>query len=291
MAPLSPVRTAVIPAAGLGTRLLPATKAIPKELLPIGAVPAMQFILEECHASGIHRLVVVVSEHKDNLVRYLTPDPALLTLRKEGPNRNLQRLEELLSDLEIHFVTQDEPRGLGHAVLMARDEVEEASFAVLLPDDLYPGEEDGIVELERFGDGGVALGLIEVAPNEVMRYGIVAGSRNGDDVAVTDVIEKPPVERAPSTLAIIGRYILPAAIFDVLDDQRAGAGGEIQLTDAIRTLIARGVPARGRVLGGLRLDIGDLGGYLMAEKNWLAQPRGQGAGEPGEQAPTGTSPR
>ena len=278
----SPVRTAVIPAAGLGTRLLPATKAIPKELLPIGAVPAMQFILEECHASGIHRLVVVVSEHKDNLVRYLTPDPALLTLRKEGPNRNLQRLEELLSDLEIHFVTQDEPKGLGHAVLMARDEVEEDTFAVLLPDDLYPGEEDGIVELQHSGDGGVALGLVEVAAHEVARYGIVAGRRSGDDVAVTDVIEKPSPEEAPSNLAVIGRYILPVEVFDLLAGQAPGAGGEIQLTDAIRALIVRGVPARGRVLGGLRLDIGDLSGYLTAEKNWLAQPRGQGAGEPGE---------
>lgn len=278
----SSVRTAVIPAAGLGTRLLPATKAIPKELLPIGAVPAMQFILDECHAAGIHRLVVVVSDDKDNLVRYLTPDPSLLTLRKEGPNRNLQRLEELLSELEIHFVTQNEPRGLGHAVLMAQDEIEEASFAVLLPDDLYPNEEDGIVELERAGDGGVAVGLIEVGPHEVSRYGIVAGTRSGDDVAVTDVVEKPSPDRAPSRLAIIGRYILPTEIFGLLGRQAPGAGGEIQLTDAIRALIARGVPARGRVLGGLRLDIGDLHGYLMAEKTWLAQPRGQGAGEPGE---------
>lgn len=273
-------RTAVIPAAGLGTRLLPATKAIPKELLPVGNVPAVQFILEECVQAGIHRIVVVVSDDKDALVRYLTPDGLLLTLRRDGPSPAHLRLEELLETVEVVFVTQDQPRGLGHAVSRAEGAVTGRDFAVLLPDDLFPEEGSGISALLALDRPGMKVGLIDVPPEDVARWGIVDGRTIDGAVLVDTLVEKPDPMEAPSHLAVTGRYILPKEIFAVLRETRPGAGGEVQLTDAIAKLSGSGVPLWGVQIDGLRLDIGDRDGYLDAQRLWFQREQRSRAAQP-----------
>jgi len=274
--PIGP-KTAIIPAAGLGTRLLPATKAIPKELLPVGNVPAIQFILEECVRAGIKRMVVVVSDDKDALVRYLTPDGLLLTLRKDGPAPAHVRLEELLGSIEVVFVTQDQPRGLGHAVSRAEGAVTDGEIAVLLPDDLFPQEGSGIAALLSLERPGMKVGLIEVDPDDVSRWGIVDGRVVDDALLVETLVEKPDPMEAPSRLAVTGRYILPREIFAVLRETKPGRGGEIQLTDAIATLSEGGVPLWGVKIDGIRLDIGDRDGYLEAQRIWLQRERRRAA--------------
>jgi len=261
------VRKAVIPAAGLGTRFLPATKAIPKEMLPIVDTPTIQLVIEEAVAAGIEEIVLVNGRGKSSIedhfdVAYELED----TLRKRGKTAQADAMARISSMVRLVSVRQKHPLGLGHAVLVAREAVGDEPFAVLLGDDLYDAARPAIGQLievfEETGRGAVAV--MEVAPGQEHLYGVVAGTPAGDRrVNVTDMVEKPAPGTAPSRLAIVGRYVLPAAIWPILAETKPGKGGEIQLTDALLTLCKReGLVAA--TLEGERHDAGDRLGYLRA---------------------------
>jgi UTP--glucose-1-phosphate uridylyltransferase len=258
------VRTAVIPAAGRGTRLLPVTKAVPKELLPLGTVPALQLVLEECARAGMEVLVFVVSPDKEALRRYLTPSRP----RPEGP-ADLVRLETLIERFDIRFVTQPRPLGLGHAVWTAAEAVPDERFAVVLPDELYPRAGEGLDALLD-QDGEAVLLLSEVGLAEVARYGVAAGEQMGDRLVVRTLVEKPDPAHAPSRLAVFGRYVFGRSLFAALEGLPPGRGGEVQLTDAVARLMASGQPVRGVIRRPFRLDVGDAAGYRAALEAWLA---------------------
>lgn len=262
-----PVTKAVLPAAGLGTRLLPATKAQPKEMLPIVDRPTIQYVVEECVRAGLEDLLFVVGWGKSSIVdhfdRRLDLEEALIEKGK------IEELEEVrgLADLGVvHAVRQHEPRGLGHAVLQAREHVGEEPFAVALGDDLI---EEPLLErmIAAFRDTGrPVVALLEVPRDDVSLYGIATASEIPGEPGryrVTDLVEKPERADAPSNLAVIGRYVLPPGIFDVLEETPPGRGGEIQLTDALETLAAD-EPIVGVILEGVRHDAGDKLGYLQA---------------------------
>src|SRR5262249_23752496 len=231
------VRKAVIPAAGLGTRFLPATKAVPKEMLPIVDVPTIQLVVEEAIAAGIEEVVVVngrgkgaIEDHFDHA--YELED----TLRRRGNAALADAMARISSSVRIVSVRQKQPLGLGHAVLVARDAIGDEPFAVLLGDDLYDSKVPGIKQLvdvfEKSGMGAVAV--MEVAPGKEHMYGVVAGDKQPEGwLRVTDMVEKPAPGTAPSRLAIVGRYVLPAAIWPILAETKPGKGGEIQLTDGL----------------------------------------------------------
>ena len=242
--------TAIIPAAGKGTRFLPATRVIPKEMLPIGAKPAIHCIVEEALAAGADDIVLVISEEKEIIRRYFEGD-------------------ETLSG-KVRYVYQREQRGLGHAVLQAAEGVT-GSALVLLGDALVTGPNPSreMVAISKANGGASVVGLERVPPERVSRYGIVAlegraaACGAGDAARIVDLVEKPKLEEAPSDLAIAGRYLLSADIFSLLATQTPGHGGEIQLTDAIRRLLAT-QPVFGYVYPGKRQDIGNPQGYLKA---------------------------
>lgn len=261
---------AVIPAAGLGTRFLPATKAVPKELLPVVDKPALQYIVEEAAAAGITDVLLITSRGKSSMVDHFDARPDLeAQLTAKGDETRLAAIKKPSQLADIHTSRQDEPRGLGHAVLCASSHIGDEPFAVMLGDDLID-ERDPLlptmlaVQAER---GGIVLGLIEVPLEHINRYGSVAIESAGDDpdvVAITGMVEKPKPEEAPSNLAIIGRYVLPPEIFDAIRKTGPGAGGEIQLTDAMALLADEGVPVHGVIFRGRRYDTGDRGDYLKA---------------------------
>jgi UTP--glucose-1-phosphate uridylyltransferase len=242
--------TAIIPAAGKGTRFLPATRVIPKEMLPIGAKPAIHCIVEEALAAGADDIVLVISEEKEIIRRYFEGD-------------------ETLSG-KVRYVYQREQRGLGHAVLQAAEGVAGTAL-VLLGDALVTGPNPSreMVAISQANGGASVVGLERVPPERVSRYGIVAlegraaACGAGDAARIVDLVEKPKLEEAPSDLAIAGRYLLSADIFSLLATQTPGHGGEIQLTDAIRRLLAT-QPVFGYVYPGKRQDIGNPQGYLKA---------------------------
>jgi len=261
------VRKAVIPAVGLGTRFLPATKAIPKEMLPIVDKPTLQLVIEEAVAAGIEEVVVVngrgksaIEDHFD--VAYELED----TLERRGKRELAAEMAAISSMVRLVSVRQKRPLGLGHAVLCARHAIGDEPFAVLLGDDLYDAERPAIGQLvdvfQETGRGAVAV--MEVAAGQEHLYGVVAGKARGPGrVDVTDMVEKPAPGTAPSRLAIVGRYVLPAAIWPILTETRPGKGGEIQLTDALLTL-ARKEGLIAATLQGERHDAGDRLGYLRA---------------------------
>jgi len=267
MAIVKPVRKAVLPAAGFGTRFLPVTKAVPKELLPIVDVPAIQINVEECVASGIRDLILITSRGKDALVDYFDRGAELEELlERKGKQDDLAMIRRLTDLAHISAIRQAEARGLGHAVLCARGLVVDEPFAVLLGDDLLEGEEPGIKQLldvyAKYGKG--VVGLWEVPPGQEHLYGIVAGEPLGGGVFRLDrLVEKPEPGKAPSRLAIVGRYILPPEIFPILANTKPGKGGEIQLTDALATLCASD-GLYGVLLRGERFDAGDRTGYVLA---------------------------
>lgn len=232
-------RTAVIPAAGLGTRFYPVTKAVPKELLPIVDVPALQLVMDEAVAAGCNRIVVVSHPSKSPIERYVTPDMAVVDkVRASGREELADRLARIGGDVEVVIVHQDAPRGLGHAVGCARDVVGDESFAVLLPDELM-GDASLLTALaDSVAATGVsAVGLMRVPMDEVSAYGVVTpapGSSDAGPVSILDVVEKPRQEDAPSNLIIIGRYVLTPDVFDKIAGLAPHANGEIQLTDALR---------------------------------------------------------
>jgi UTP--glucose-1-phosphate uridylyltransferase len=267
MALMKPVRKAVLPVAGVGTRFLPVTKAVPKELLPIVDVPAIQINVEECVASGLRDLILITSRGKDALVDYFDRAAELEELlERKGKQADLAMIRRLTELAQISSVRQPETRGLGHAVLCARAAVGDEPFAVLLGDDLFEGNPPGIKQLldiyAKYGKG--VVGLVEVPLGQEHLYGIVDGEPLGGGVfRLSRLVEKPEPGKAPSRLAIVGRYVLPPEIFPVLANTKPGKGGEIQLTDALATLCASdglyGVQLRGE-----RFDAGDRTGYVLA---------------------------
>jgi UTP--glucose-1-phosphate uridylyltransferase len=262
------VRTAVIPAAGLGTRFLPATKVVPKELLPIVEVPALQLVIDEAVGAGIDHVVVVSNHAKPAIAAYFERDERVeAALDRQGRVDAADRLRRYGSEVRISIAYQDEPHGLGHAVGCAREQVGDEPFAVLLPDELM-SDSSLLQDMAQLCDrtGGSVVALKQVPRTEVSRYGIVRPtSPLGADgvVAVDDVVEKPPAEDAPSDLAIIGRYVLTPDVFDEIAALRPGAGGELQLTDALRAQAHR-APFHGLVSDVARHDTGHPLGWLCA---------------------------
>lgn len=259
------VRKAVIPAAGLGTRLLPVTKTVPKELLLVVDRPATQYAIEEAVAAGIEEIVFIISENKESIGHYFSPALALDTwLAEQGKASLLDDLNALLSRIRTHCVYQDQPRGLGHAVLCAREVVGNEPCIVILPDDLGEADPPLAVQLlrvyERTGTGVVALERIP--RSDIHRYGVIAGAERAPRTyEISDMIEKPPCGTEPSDLAIIGRYVLPAEIFSILEHVQPGAGGEIQLTDGLKVLRQRR-GLFGYEFTGRRHDVGTVPGFL-----------------------------
>ena len=262
------VHTAVVPAAGLGTRFLPATKAVPKELLPIIDQPALQLIIDEAVGAGVDHMVIVTSHAKPAIEEYFAPNPTIVAkLRSSGRDAMADHLEAIGRDVRVSFAYQDEPRGLGHAVGCAAEAVGDEPFAVLLPDELM-GTSALLDQMARLCEstGGSVVGLKEVPHEDVGSYGVIApGGPLGDDgvIAVRDLVEKPKPADAPSDLIIIGRYVLTPDVFDEIARVRPGAGGEIQLTDALKAQAARS-PFHGVVSDVLRFDTGNPFGWLTA---------------------------
>lgn len=252
----------------MGTRFLPATKAVPKELLPIIDTPALQLILDEAAGAGIDHVVIVTSHAKPAIEAYFEPAPDVVAkLRSTGRTDMADAIERVGRDVRISFAYQDEPKGLGHAVNCARQLVGDVPFAVMLPDELM-GDSAMLTQLIDVCDttGGSVVGLMQVAPHEVSAYGVVhpAGDVDADGVVrIHTMVEKPPAAEAPSNLIIIGRYVLTPDVFDRLDHVQPGAGGEIQLTDALRMQAADG-PFHGVLREIQRHDTGNPLGWLTA---------------------------
>ena len=273
MPPSSPVTKAVIPAAGLGTRFLPATKASPKEMLPVVDKPAIQYVVEEAVRAGLSDVLMITGRGKRSLEDHFDRAWELEeTLRAKGDLAKLALVQEPTDLGTVHYVRQGDPRGLGHAVLCAAQHVGEEPFAVLLGDDLID-ERDPLLETliaVQADHGGSVVALIQVPPESISLYGCAAVEPTGTDgvVRITDLVEKPSVAEAPSNYAVIGRYVLAPDVFDVLRTTEPGRGGEIQLTDALRELAGRdsdkGGPVHGVVFTGRRYDTGDRQEYLRA---------------------------
>ena len=265
------VTKAVVPAAGLGTRFLPATKATPKEMLPVVDKPAIQYVVEEAVAAGLRDVLLITGRSKrsieDHFDRAYELEEALAAKDDKERLALVRESSELAS---VHYVRQGEPRGLGHAVLCAADHVGGEPCAVLLGDDMIDPRDDLLTRMievrERYG--GSVLALMEVEPDQVSKYGCAAIEPTDTDgvVRVTDMVEKPPQGKAPSRWILIGRYVVDPAIFDVLRDTPPGHGGEIQITDALKVLAGRGPddggPVHGVLFRGRRYDTGDKLDYL-----------------------------
>jgi UTP--glucose-1-phosphate uridylyltransferase len=279
MADFDPVTKAVVPAAGLGTRFLPATKATPKEMLPIVDKPAIQYVVEEAASAGLLDVLMVTGKNKrsieDHFDRAFELEEAL---EAKGDEQRLSQVREPASLATLHYVRQGEPKGLGHAVLCAKHHVGDHPFACLLGDDLIDYRDPLLKRLIEVRDtfGGSVIALMEVPKEQVSLYGVatIEGTVEDDVVRVTDLVEKPSVDEAPSNWAVIGRYVLDPAIFEVLEKTPPGRGGEIQLTDALRTLAGResdeGGPVHGVLFRGRRYDTGDKLDYLRTVVKFAA---------------------
>jgi UTP--glucose-1-phosphate uridylyltransferase len=266
-------RTAIVPAAGLGTRFLPATKTVPKELLPVVDTPGIELVAAEAAEAGAERLVIITSEGKDGVVAHFVEDLVLEgTLEARGKEAMLEKVRRAPALIKVESVVQAEPLGLGHAVSCVEPVLspDEDAVLVLLPDDLVLPT--GVLETMakvRAKRGGTVLCAIEVSPQEISAYGVfdvekVPDAVNPNVLRVKGMVEKPKTEDAPSPFAAAGRYLLDRAIFDALRRVRRGVGGEIQLTDAIALLIDEGHPVHVVVHRGSRHDLGNPGGYLKA---------------------------
>jgi UTP--glucose-1-phosphate uridylyltransferase len=262
------VRKAVFPVGGMGTRFLPATKAMPKEMLPVVDKPLIQYAVEEAAAAGIEHFIFVTGRGKNAIEDHFDHAPDLeRTLAERGKHDLVAAVTSWLPKSgRVSYTRQQEPLGLGHAVLCARDLVEDEPFAVLLPDDLILSKTPCLKQMAAVHTevGGHVVAISEVPRDQTNRYGILdVTSDNGRLAEAQGLVEKPPPETAPSTLSIIGRYILHPAIFEHLGRMEKGAGGEIQLTDAISQTIGM-VPFHGLRFEGIRYDCGDKVGWLKA---------------------------
>lgn len=260
------IRKAIIPAAGLGTRFLPATKAQPKEMLPIVDKPAIQYIVEEAIASGIEEILIITGRNKRSIEDHFDRSIELELQLKETGKYEMLGLVEEISNITVHFIRQKEAKGLGHAVLCAKQFVGNEPFAVMLGDDIVDADVPCLRQLmDVYHDcPGSILGVQEVAKEKVSSYGIVNPKAVKHNVwQAMDLIEKPTVEEAPSRLAVLGRYILEPEIFELLESTKPGRGNEIQLTDAICQM-AQNRKVYAYNFSGRRYDIGDKQGYLEA---------------------------
>lgn len=268
------VRTVLVPAAGLGTRMLPATRAVPKELLTLVDRPIIQYGVEEAVQSGVRRVVLVTNPGNTLTASHFAPAPTLeAELQARGKPDLLATVRALAALADVTTVHQPEPLGLGHAVLCGRDAVGDAPFAVMLPDDIIDAEPPALGQmLDVFAACGGPVLLVERVPRDaVHRYGIIAAEPIRDGVfRVTDLVEKPAAADAPSDLAIVGRYILTPDLFPTLAATERGAGGEIQLTDGLRQLL-RSRPIHACALNGTRLDAGNRSGFLKATIHFAAK--------------------
>ncbi|GGD65594.1 UTP--glucose-1-phosphate uridylyltransferase GalU [Paenibacillus nasutitermitis] len=270
------VRKAIIPAAGLGTRFLPATKAQPKEMLPIVDKPTIQYIIEEAIASGIEDILIVSGRGKRAIEDHFDKSFELEeTLLKKGKSKELEQIRSISELANIHYIRQKEPRGLGHAIWCARSFVGDEPFAVLLGDDIVQSEQPCLSQLikvfSRFSSS--VVGVQKVPDEDVSKYGIIAprGSSIEPSVFFLDtLVEKPSLKAAPSNYAIMGRYILTPEIFDILEHQQPGAGGEIQLTDAIKKLNDLKTVVAYQ-FEGTRYDVGDKFGFIKATLDFALQ--------------------
>ena len=260
---------AVIPAAGLATRFLPATKAVPKELLPVVDRPVLQYIVEEAAAAGITDVLLITGRGKTSMVDHFDRRPDVeARLAEKGDDKRLAEVRRTSELADIYTCRQGEPLGLGHAVGTAASHVGDNAFAVLLGDEFVDLEQPllpAMLDLQA-RTGGIVLAFIEVDPSETSRYGIasVRETDTPDVMEVTGLVEKPQPAEAPSNLAVLGRYVLPASIFEAIANTKPGSGGEIQLTDAMAQLLADGTPVHGIVYRGHRYDTGMPLGYLQA---------------------------
>ena len=272
----SSVQTVVFPVAGLGTRILPATKTLPKELLPLVDRPVIQCGVEEAVASGVRRVVLVTSPDNTMTAAHFEANARLEALLEErGKTDALQAVRAATTMADVTTVHQVDPLGLGHAVLMAKHAVGDAPFAVALPDDVIDADPPALRQMrDLFDEFGGPVVLVERVPREAVdRYGVIDATPIRDGVfRVRDLVEKPDPETAPSDLAIIGRYILTPDVFEMLEQTGAGAGGEVQLTDGLRRLLAHR-PLYACELSGVRHDVGTKLGYLKASLYFaLARP-------------------
>jgi UTP--glucose-1-phosphate uridylyltransferase len=266
------VSKAVIPAAGLGTRFLPATKAMPKEMLPIVDKPAIQYVVEEAAAAGLKDILVITGRNKNNLANHFDSVPELeRTLREKGDTDRLQLVRDASELADLHFLRQGQPLGLGHAVSRARMHVDGEPFAVLLGDDLIDPRDPLLTRMidESERRNATVIALMEVEPSQIHLYGAAAieATEVSDVVRVTGLVEKPSQQDAPSNFAVIGRYILQPQVLDILDRQEPGRGNEIQLTDALNTLAQQpsdGGGVFGVVFRGRRYDTGDRADWIKA---------------------------
>jgi UTP--glucose-1-phosphate uridylyltransferase len=266
------IKKAVIPAAGLGTRFLPATKAVPKEMLPLVDIPTIQYIVEEAVHSGIEEILIITNSYKHCMENHFDRSYELEEhLLKANKKSELKMLNDIANMANIYYVRQKEPRGLGHAVLCAQSFIGNEPFAVLLGDDVVVnhGGEPALAQLiEAYNETNASIvGVQTVEKDQVSKYGIISPSKShepvGRRVKLTDMVEKPSIEEAPSQMAVLGRYILTPEIFTYLTTQTAGAGGEIQLTDAIKRLMdLQAVYAYD--FEGIRYDVGDKFGFIKA---------------------------
>ena len=261
------VRKAIIPAAGLGTRFLPATKAQPKEMLPIVDKPTIQYIIEEAVASGIEEILIITGRNKKSIEDHFDKSVELeMELEKAGKQEMLELVRGISDMVDIHYIRQKEPRGLGHAIHCAKSFVGNEPFAVMLGDDVVDSEVPCLKQLiDCFNEYKTTiLGVQTVAPENVDKYGIVDGIHIEDRVyKVKRLVEKPAIEESPSNVAILGRYIITPQIFEILENTKPGKGNEIQLTDALETLI-KNEAMYAYDFEGRRYDVGDKLGFLQA---------------------------
>ena len=262
------IKKAVIPAAGLGTRFLPATKAQPKEMLPIVDKPTLQYIIEECVASGIEEILIITGRNKKSIEDHFDRSIELeIELEKAEKKEMLEMVRNISDMVNIYFIRQKEPRGLGHAILCAKTFVGNEPFAVLLGDDIVYNDEKPCLKqlVDCYGEYKTSvLGVQTVAPEKVNKYGIVGGIKIEDRVyKVKELVEKPSLEEAPSNVAILGRYIITPRIFEILENTAPGKGNEIQLTDALLKLIEEEA-IYAYDFEGRRYDVGDKLGFIEA---------------------------
>ncbi|GFN35842.1 UTP--glucose-1-phosphate uridylyltransferase GalU [Tepidimicrobium xylanilyticum] len=262
------IKKAVIPAAGLGTRFLPATKAQPKEMLPIVDKPAIQYIVEEAVQSGIEDILIITGRNKRAIEDHFDKSVELELTLEEKEDRELLDLVRNISSLaNIHYIRQKEPKGLGHAIYCAKTFINNEPFAVLLGDDIVDSKTKPCLQqlIDIYNEYGTSIiGVQEVPKADVSKYGIVSGKMVDERLyKVNNLVEKPSIEDAPSNIAILGRYIIEPEIFEILEHTKAGAGGEIQLTDALKELSTK-QDVYAYIFEGRRHDIGNKLGFLQA---------------------------
>jgi len=263
------ITKAIVPAAGHGTRFLPYTKAVPKEMVPLLNKPAIQYIVQEIANSGLNECIMITASHKQAIAKHFGKAPELEAFLKEKNKLNLlDELNALIRSVKIDYINQDEAKGLGHAVARARETIGNEFFGILLPDDIMISAEPGIKQLIDIAqkENASVIAVQEVSKESISSYGVIAFDKqlSNDLFQIKTVIEKPAAQNAPSNLAIIGRYILSPQIFKALDEVSPAANGEIQLTDGIARMIVDGQKVLAYKIQGTRHDVGTPVGWLKA---------------------------